>query len=212
MKSSIIIGIAIYLLVLIINIFGVLKCHKESPKITIRTLFYYLLFLFLFQIITTILASLGINNLILSHVFFILQLLILAYFFNQIIDSPFVTKLIRIYLIGVFSFLFFQYVFLPDLIWSFNIVEVFITNYLSILLSLIYFYRNLGKKREFQPFIVGVFIYSTLSTSIFLFGNVASFIDINSAVYVWGTHLLVLIVYQLLITFQWFSLLKTRNA
>lgn len=168
MKNIIIIGIAIYLLILLINIVGIYNYYRKSPNSSIRTLFFYLIFLLLFQIIITVLAIQSINSLVLSHVFFVAQFFILAYFFNQLINLSSVTKLIRIYVIGALSFLLIQYLLFPNLIWNFNIAEVFITNYLSILLSLIYFYKNLGKKKEYQPFVIGILIYSTLSTSIFL--------------------------------------------
>lgn len=210
MKSILLSGLIIYLLILIINVIGVYIYYKKSPKKPIRILFYYLMFLLLFQIITTTLTSLNINNLILSHAYFIIQFFTLAYFFNQIIKLEWVTKLIKIYIISVLCFLLFQYLLLPSLIWNYNIFEVYITNYLIILLSLIYFYENLGKKKEYQPFVIAIFIYSTLSTSIFLFGNVASYTNIESVVYIWGIHLLILIVCQLLITFQWSSSLKSR--
>lgn len=210
MKNIIIIGIAIYLLILLINIVGIYNYYRKSPNSSIRTLFFYLIFLLLFQIITSALALQSINNLVLSHVFFVSQFFILAYFFNQLINLSSVTKLIRIYVIGALSFLLIQYLLFPNLIWNFNIAEVFITNYLSILLSLIYFYKNLGKKKEYQPFVIGILIYSTMSTSIFLFGNVASYIDIKSAVYIWGAHLITLLIYQLLITVQWLSKTKLK--
>lgn len=210
MKSILLTGLIIYLLILLINVIGAYVYYKKSPKKSIRTLFYYLVFLLLFQIITTTLTSLNINNLILSHGYFIIQFFILAYLFNQIIERQWVTKLIKVYVVCVLCFLLFQYILFPSLIWNYNIIEVYITHYLIILLSLIYFYENLGKKKEYQPFVIAMLIYSTLSTSIFLFANVASYTDIESVVYIWGIHLLILIVCQLLITFQWSSTLKSR--
>jgi len=210
LKTILLSGLIIYLITLLINIIGTYVYYKKSLKLPIKTLFYYLIFLLIFQIITTVLTSFSINNLILSHAYFIIQCFILAYFFNQIINVVKVTRIIKVYALSTLSFLLIQYLLFPNLIWSFNIAEVFITNYLGILLSLFYFYENLGKKKEYQSFVIGVIIYSTLSTSIFLFGNVASYINIKSAAYIWGAHLLILIFFQLLITFQWLSKLKYR--
>lgn len=195
-----------------INIIGVYLFNKKSLKKPIRSLLFYLIFLLIFQVATTTLTLLNIKNLIFSHAYFIIQFLILAHFFNQIINVPRVTKLIKVYVLSTLCFLLFQYFLFPNLIWSYNIAEVFITNYLSILLSLIYFYKNLGKKKEYQPVVIGILLYSTLSTSIFLFGNVASYMKITSAIYIWIAHISTLIVFQLLITTQWLSMFKYRTT
>lgn len=211
MKNIILPGITIYLFILVINIFGVYIYNKKSPRITSKVLLWYLIFLLIFQILTTTLALLNVNSLIFSHAYFIIQCSILAFFFSQIIRAQIAKKIIKYYAIGALSFLFIQYLLFPSLIWSFNLAEVFITNYLIILLSLLYFYENLGEKKKFQPFVIGVLIYSSLSTIIFLFGNVASIISIDIGVALWLLNIVVLIVYQILISGQWYSFLKKKK-
>lgn len=211
LKDSFIIGNTIYFVILVINLVGFYFINKRGSNSINKTLFYYLFFLFTFQVVTTTLASLNINNIVLTHPYFIIQCFFLVYFFSQIIIKPLVLRLIMVYSISALCFLFIQYALSPNLIWRFNIVEVFISNYLIILLSLIYFYQNLGEKKKYQTLVIGVLIYSTFSTIIFLFGNVSSIININIGVALWILNLVVSIIYQILISFQWYSILKSKQ-
>lgn len=197
-----------YFVLLSVNIIAFVYIYLKSKGNykTAKTISFYLIFMATNEIVSSILSFKGINNLFLSHSFIIIHALILGYLFIKHFLNNNQIKMAKIYLIISLSFLCFQYLTTPSLSNQFNIVEVFLMNYFLILCSFCYFYNTLGKTRQYNYLVLGILIYSILSTSIFLFANLAISLDVNLAKIIWSTHLVLLLTYQILLTFQWTSM------
>lgn len=197
-----------HLVLLSFNIFGYTYVYfksKKEHKIA-KAIAIYLLFLASNEIASSVLSFKGINNLFLSHSFIIIQTLILGYIFIKNFLNRNQIKLAKIYLTVTMSFLVIQYSIHPSLLTQFNLIEVFLMNYFLILCSFCYFYNTLGKNRQYGFLVIGILFYSVMSSSIFLFGNLATSVDIDIAKIIWQSHFFLVMTYQLLVMLQWINI------
>lgn len=197
-----------YITLLFINYLGFVYIYfngKLKSNI-VRTIWIYLLLVLLTEITSLVMSRNGVNNLFLSHAFFIFQTLILANLFIKHFLNRIQIKVARIYLGFSLTFIFIQYIIFPSLLFEFNLFEIFLMNFFLIVCSLFYFYNTLGSERRYKFLIFGILFYNILSTSVFLLANIATQINIDIANSIWLLNLFLLITYQLLIIRQWFSL------
>lgn len=152
---------------------------------------------------TLVLSKFGMNNLFLSHFYFIGQFLMLALFYYNLITDSFQKKVIKITCVLTLLSLAIQYSIEPDLFFKFNLYEIFITSFLLIIYATFHFYNMLNDKRVFYYINVGILFYLLGSTILFLVGNLS--ITLSSKYYKLPSRInyVLYIVFQLLILIEW---------
>ena len=152
------------------------------------------------------------NNLFLSHLYFIFQFIFLSLFYRELF-----TKRQQFWVNSIFVFvaliLTIQYFKDWTLFLKFNLLEILITSFPIILYSIIHLYNSLGKPGKYMYINAAILIYLSVSTLIFILGNLINTIDDRSiTVSVWFLNKIFYVGYLLLILIQWKkSLWKMKN-
>jgi hypothetical protein len=167
-------------------------------------LMVYLLVILGVQTYASWLAYNGIYNLHISHFYFILQFIVLGFFYHIICTNPIQKKLIKYSLIVCLLILGIQYTIAPETYFKFNNLEIFLTSYLLIVFSLFHFYNLLSAKQTFLFFNIGLFIYLFGSTVLFLVGNLSLITDINSINV--DINNILYVIFHILIFTEWIQL------
>lgn len=200
-------SVIVYSGIVLINstVFLYVYLGNKNRSPTTGILLFYSLFLLIIEVISSTLSAKGINNLYLSHFYFISQSLILGKLFIDHFLTSIQVRIAKSYLVGSFLFLCIQYLIFPELFLSVNIIEIFLMNYFLIGCSLFYFYNTLKIKRQHKFLIFGILFYSTLSTSTFLLVNLVEKINLEIAYALTMLHIILLIIYQLFISLHWIT-------
>ncbi len=156
------------------------------------------------QFYSTWLAYNGDYNLHISHFYFVIQLLVLGYFYYIICIPRVQKKVIKYSIILCLLTLAIQYAIAPETYFKFNNLEIFLTSYLLIIYTLFHFYNLLSAKKSFLFFTIGLFFYLFGSTVLFLMGNLSSIIDIKAINF--DINNILYIIFQLLIFMEWAQL------
>lgn len=190
-----------YFLLLINFIVFAIGLSKKQKSYVIFTV--YLFLIVCIQLITLVLRKLGVNNLFLSHFYFIGQFLMLGLFYFNLIADKFQKKVIKITLVLALLSLVIQYSIRPDLFFEFNLYEIFITSFLLIIYATFHFYNMLNGKKVFYYINIGIILYLFGSTILFLVGNLS--IMLSSKYYKVPSRInyILYIVFQLFILIEW---------
>ena len=151
----------------IIFFVGFSKNQKAYKIFTI-----YLAIIFVGEMISKILIYNKYENICMSHYYFILQFIFLSLFYLEILTLTFQKKIIKIGLVIVPLILIIQYLTNHELIFIFNLFEVFVCSFTIVIYATFHFYNMLSEKRLFYYVNSGIFIYLFGSSIIFLSGNV----------------------------------------
>lgn len=177
--------------------------RSASPQGKIVSL--YLWSMFVIQLVSYLVALHTQNNLYLSHLFFCTQFVLLGVFYYRVLAQDAQRRFIVWYLSGAGLLLAGQYALDPQLLFRYNLLEVFLTNYFLVFCSLMYQYNSLSRMQNdgFSLFNWAVLVYSTLSLSFFLFGNVMAEIEINFSIPAWLINNCILVLFHLAVLLQW---------
>lgn len=192
------IGYLILLLNLILFLKGV---RNEGTAYKIFTC--YLGVIFVVQIVSMIMMKNHINNLFLSHFYFIGQFILLSFFYINILKEKFQKKVVKFGLFLGLAALGIQYAVDVSLFLKFNLFEIFITSFLLILYATFHFYNMLNEKKEFYYINMGVLIYLFGSTILFLVGNLTIVLSPKMNKITWILNSILYIVYQVFILVEW---------
>ena len=142
-----------------------------KQKKAVKTFMFYLLAMVLIQITSVVYSYHSLPNLYLSHFYFILQFLILSYFYFEILKTNFQKKVVKIAVPVCLTLLGIQYYLNPDLFYKYNTFEIFITCIMIIIYSMFHFYNILNEKKQYYYINIGIFVYLFGSTFLFMVGN-----------------------------------------
>ncbi|AXT53895.1 hypothetical protein D1818_24900 [Aquimarina sp. BL5] len=189
--------------ILFINTVLCIKSFSLKRRRAFNIMSVYLTVTFTIIIITSYYQSKGMNNLFLSHFYFVCQFMFLSFFFKNLLINKTQRKIINIILVGVVITILFQYLYKPNLFYKFNLFEIVLTSVPLIMYSIVHFYNMLGKEKEYLYINSGVFLYLTGSTLLFVAGNyiVSSNSVLNKSI--WIINSVLFIVYQILIFIEW---------
>lgn len=163
---------------------------------------FYLLFCLLIQLSSDYIAILGNNNLYLFHIFNIGQFVFLSLLFSKLIKNKLLKKSafwgIPIIPFAIIAF----YIFNPDYILKFNIIEILIC-YIPLLIYSFYFLIERIDKvdKKFIYFNASFFIYTLCSTLLFSAGNIKSEI----IRLIWSFNIYLYLIYQIFIFVEWYK-------
>jgi hypothetical protein len=174
---------------------------NESPY---KIFTFYLGVIFLIQVLSSVLSYMNINNLFLSHFYFIGQFVILSFFYLNVLEKEgSQRKIVKSGLIIGLSVLGIQYFNDSSLFFEFNLFEIFITSFLLIIYATFHFYNTLNEKKEFYYINMGILLYLFGSTILFLVGNLTNVLSSKFTRIPWILNNFIYIVYQLYILVEW---------
>jgi len=188
--------------ILLINI--ILFSIQHLSKKGANSLFLvYLIFIFIIEVVSNVFYIKKINNLFLSHYYFIGQFLLLGIFFYQILIEKYQKKIAFLSLVTISLVLIVQYSLDPKIYYTFNLFEIFITSYSIIILALFHLYNLLANKKEYYYITLGLLLYLISSTAIFLSGNLYTIMNKQMHKEIWIFNVLMFILYQIFILIEW---------
>lgn len=190
-----------YFLLLINFIVFAIGLSKKQKSYVIFTV--YLFLIVCIQIITVVLRKLGLNNLFLSHFYFIGQFIMLGLFYFNLITDKFQKKVIKITVVLALISLAIQYSVRPDLFFKFNLYEIFITSFLLLIFATFHFYNMLNGKKMYYYINIGIILYLFGSTILFLVGNLS--VMLSSKYYKVPSRInyVLYVIFQLFILVEW---------
>jgi hypothetical protein len=180
---------------------------------------------FVFYLITSLSISIGsnlivdiqrmfdfeLNNLYLSHFFFVFQFIFLSLFYRQLFNEK-QKKYLNTISVLVFLVLIIQYTLNVTLFSKFNLLEILITSFPLVLYSIFHLYNSLSKPGKFMYINAGILIYLSISTLIFILGNLINAVDRALSVDIWFLNRVFYVGYLILILIEWKkSLWKMKN-
>jgi hypothetical protein len=174
-------------------------CNNKAFKI----ITLYITSTVLIELSMRILGHYGYNNLFISHFYCISLLFFLSLFYINVLKDKAHKNGIKIYMVLCLVALITQYALIPNLFFKFNLFEIFITSFPVVIYSIIYLFNMLNEKREFYYVNIGVMIYITGSTIIFLSGNIINIYSPKFAKSCWTFNSILYFFYQLLIFIEW---------
>jgi hypothetical protein len=183
---------------LILNIIILLRYYSSHSR-SLRIFTWYLIGILIIQITGFIFNRYSINNLFLSHFYFIFQFILLSLFYLSIVNIPTQRKIIKAGLsIGLFT-LAAQYLSNSSIFWQFNLFEIFVTSFLVVIFSTFHLYNLLDGKKYLYYITLGVLIYLFSSTILFLAGNLVAKLSSSINTITWFLNALLYVVYQILV-------------
>jgi hypothetical protein len=188
---------------LILNTLLFIVSYTKKDKALKYFIMYLILCLFI-QIFSDLLFDLRVNNLFLSHYFFVGQFLFLSLFFSTLYNLKKIKNLNKILTI-VITIPFVTYLInFPEALKRFNIFEIAITSIPLIIYSFFFFVKKLEDHecKKYIYFNAGFFLYTLCSTLIFTLGNIGSG---ELKMYVWHFNTFLYIVFQILVFVEWFK-------
>lgn len=197
-------------ILLFLNLVLFVKCFSSQGKpYTIFT--FYLVLIFIIQISSSMMSRFRINNLYLSHFYFIGQFLVLGLFYSTIFKTQKLKKYtLAIGIIGLAN-IGVQYFFDPSQFFKFNIFEIFITSLLVVIFAVIHLYNMLTEQKEFYYINWGIIIYLFGSTILFITGNLIVTLNREYTKLPWILNAFLYIIYQLFITYEWYRNFSKRT-
>ena len=193
------------MLLSIINVFVYTITYKKNRNnITYKIFSLYLLSSVVINMAVITLAFHKENNLFLSHYYFIFQFVILSLFYKTLFKKS-QQLLVTLFFIPVVTILTIQYAISPELYFKFNTTEVFITCFPIIAYSMIHLYNSLNKPPKCMYINIGVLIYLTTSTLIFILGDYLTSSGNKFANNIWLINKVLYVVYLLLIFTEWWK-------
>ena len=177
--------------------------RRFKTTIALKYFSIYIVIICLIQVISFTHYLLKINNLYLSHFYFISQFILLSLFYKALFKK-WQQKLIDCILFIVLSALTIQYIIKPELYYKFNVLEIFITTFPIVIYSIMHLYNSLNKQGKFMLINSGVLMYLTTSTLIYILGNyIASNTKNNIITNIWFFNKILNVGYLILISLEW---------
>jgi len=179
----------------------------RSTPIKIFTL--YLIGSLILQLYSSYLSHYSINNLFLSHYFFIGKFVLLSFFFREILKKRILKKIISIVILIVLVALSIYYIVDPTSYDKFNIFEIVSTSIPLIIFCFLFFIQKIeGSDSRFIFIVSGMFLYFLCSLLLFTAGNIKG----STKMLIWNTNAVLYILYQLLIFVDWYKHFRTKAA
>lgn len=190
-------------IILFINFFCYVKSSTKNYGRAFSFFTIYLVGIFIINIFSEILIYFKFQNLFLSHFYFIFQLTILSSFYKVLLLNSKHKQIINFLVICCIIPLAFQYVLNPNLIFSFNLLEIVITSMSLIIIISFHLYNMLTSKKEFFLVSVGLIIYLFSSTFLFLLMHFNVLIQSPLLNMIYPINSILIIIYQLFIFAEW---------
>jgi hypothetical protein len=195
------------LALLLFNVISYLKYRPKSIQVSVLSI--YLTASFLESSICFALFHFWqINNFFLSHIFFAVQWVFLSYFYFSMAQNSMHKEAIKYVASVLFFGIVLQYLLYPIKFWEFNLTEILVVSTLLICFALLHIYYNLGFKKQFFYFSIGLLLYFICSSIIYMFGNIEIVFLQDPLVDLWVVKDIFFIFFQILV---WKELKYIKN-
>ncbi len=192
---------------LILFMKGFSSQHKAFKIFT-----WYLGIIFCIQMIASVYVFFSVNNLFLSHFYFIGQLVLLSCFYNLLLKTKGQKFFLKIAFVLGILVLNIHYYLDPSQFFKFNLLEIAVTSLLVVVFAMIHLYNMLAAEKEFYYVTVGIIIYLLGSTVLFFVGNLIIGISTEFKFLTWTLNAILVLFYQFFILIEWkTSFYKKRN-
>lgn len=153
------------------------------------------------------------NNLYVSHFYFIIQYVLVSLMFGELISSDRMKRFIRYSVIVIPVGFVVQYCLDTTLFYKFNIIEVLVCLLLPVFYAIVFLYKSLDSgNKKWILFTSGLIIYFLSSSVVFSGANyfIAHLLEKLSSFHAdfWLINNIIYVIYQLLITIEWFKSFK----
>ena len=156
----------------------------QGFKRQFKILNWYFIIEFLILIGTSVLHYYKINNLIISHVYFISQFILLSLFYRSLFSFG-QKQFVNVLLVVIPTVIGIHFYYNPDKIWKFNVLEIFLTSIPLVIYSIIHLYNSLTRKNIFLYVNVAVLMYLSSSTLIFILGDILTSMTRTMVLDIW---------------------------
>jgi len=181
---------------------------RRNKAMAYKVLYSYLLYTSVIQAYSHVLATQSINNIFLSHYYFVGQFFILSVFFFKTLKNRLIKPTVYLLILMVSASLFVQYFINPSIYFKFNLFEILITSIPIIIYSFIFLVQRISNpEKKFNYFISGLFIYVLCSTLLFVAGNISS--EIKKVI--WRANNILYILFQVLIFIEWYRNFRKKR-
>jgi hypothetical protein len=196
-----------YILLALNTLLFLRNYRLELTPIKIFTL--YLIGSLVLQLYSSYLSDHKINNLFLSHYFFIGKFILLSLFFRKILKKIILKKIISVVIIIVLVALCVYYIVYPTSYDKFNIFEIVVTSIPLIIFCFLFFIQKIeGSESRFIFIVSGMFLYFLCSILLFTAGNIKG----STKMLIWNTNAVLYILYQILIFVEWYKHFRKKPA
>jgi len=192
----------IVVIALTINCILYFKSFFNNEK-AFKIFSFYLAMCLFTEFMLRVLIYLKHQNLIMTHFYFIMQFLLLSYFYHELLNNKLKKRLIRYYAVFMIVVLIFRFVLFPEFLMQFDLFEIFFTCFPIIIYAILYFYQMLESKKKFYLVNIGLTIYLFGSTIIFLTGNIINIYSPKFARTCWRFNSLLCIFYHVMVFIEW---------
>lgn len=179
--------------------------HVTSKSLVYRYFSIYLILMAINQLANTILFEFEIHNIFLSNTYLIVQFFMLSLFYYEMFRVKQQRKYILIVMSVLLIILGVQYIWTPDLFWQYNPFGVITTSSVLIFYSIIYFFYHISDK-QLRLYLVnsGILIYLLGTILLFSIAKVGLKLDPDIEIALWILNAIIFLVFQVIITAQWF--------
>lgn len=205
--------IIVYLgyLILLVNVIAYSNTRLQKSK-EYKVFLIYLVTTLLIQIVGASLAENTIDNLFLSHYYFISQFIILSIFYRVLLKGKRVKQLVTFIFFLVLIIISVNFLIEPSIYFQFSLLEVTVCSIPLVIYSLIYFFQSLDNNNKKYLYITsGMFAYLLCSTLIFLSGNYVSPTKTFWYRFIWIMNVSLYAIYQALIFIEWYKHFRKKE-
>jgi hypothetical protein len=196
-----------YLLMLINLVLYLLRFRKFDKALRIFTI--YLFVIAIIQLTTRYYSRHGLNNLFLSHFYFLLQFILLSFFYKTLLPVKTQKMCVIGGLVLCSLILGIQYYQNPSLFYKLNLFEIFITSFLLVIYALFHYYNILNESKEVYYLNTGVFVYIFGSTVLFLSVDILTTLDPSYGRVILTLNALLYVVFHVFVYLEWWKHRKT---
>lgn len=199
-------GYVIILLDLVLYLFSFFRKEKANVFFIV-----YLAFLVIVLLSMELMFSYRLNNLFLTNVYFIGQMLLLGLFYHSILKLNGQKTFVLWSLGCALLVLAVQYFIEPRQFLKFNLLEITLTSLIIVIFALLHFYNMLTDNKKYYYFTIGVVFYLLTSTVLFLVGNLTIDLSKEFQFFSWRLNAFLVVIYYLVILLEWMVSFRPKN-
>lgn len=175
----------------------------------------YLYFAFTMHAIMYLFYKLNRNNLLFMNMFFIGDMILLGLFFASILKNEKQKIGIKLSIALALLILIFQIALNIEQLFTFNLFEITLTCTLLVVFAIMHLYSMLVEQKNFYYFTIGLILYLSSSTILYLVGGLTIQLPASIKLISWHLNTILMIVFQLFILYEWkvsFSRFQRTNS
>lgn len=163
----------------------------------------YLYFAFIMNAIMYVYYILHRSNLVFMNLFFIGDMVLLGLFYSSILKTKWQKMGVKLSIVTALLFLIIQIVLNVKQLFTFNLFVIALTCTSLVIFAVMHLYNMLTDKKDYYYFTIGLILYLSSSTILYLVGGLTVKLPDNVKLISWNLNAVLMIVYQLFILYEW---------